>query len=111
MVLQKHFGVCLGQQAIGEVYGGTLSSRKKYHGFNGKKTVVDDELLFEGLETSLKRTLSPWVVDPTYLKCWKRLFDENGQVMSLVHERLTCAGLISTRKRVDAGKDIRKLGE
>jgi anthranilate synthase component 2 len=32
-VLKSILGVCLGQQAIGEVYGGTLSNLKKvYHG-------------------------------------------------------------------------------
>ncbi|HTG66022.1 MAG TPA: hypothetical protein VL859_06585, partial [Flavobacterium sp.] len=46
------FGVCLGQQAIGEVYGGTLSNLDKvYHGVATLvKTVVDDEILFQGLE-------------------------------------------------------------
>jgi anthranilate synthase component 2 len=44
-VLKSILGVCLGQQAIGEVYGGTLSNLKKvYHGIAMVKTVVDDEL-------------------------------------------------------------------
>jgi anthranilate synthase component 2 len=40
------FGVCLGQQAIGEVYGGTLSNLEKvYHGIATKvTTVVTDEI-------------------------------------------------------------------
>ena len=44
-------GVCLGQQAIGEVFGGTLSNLDKvYHGVSSMvKTCVNDELLFEGL--------------------------------------------------------------
>ena len=48
---KKILGICLGQQAIGEVYGGTLSNLDKvYHGIaTNVKTVVDDELLFEGL--------------------------------------------------------------
>ena len=39
----------MGQQAIGEVFGGTLSNLDKvYHGVaTNVKTVVDDELLFE----------------------------------------------------------------
>jgi anthranilate synthase component 2 len=52
---------------------------------NNGKTVVDDELLFEGLETSLKWTLSLGLSIRLYPKNWKRLFDENGQVMSLRH--------------------------
>ena len=41
-------GVCLGQQAIGEVFGGTLSNLDKvYHGVaTNVKTVVSDEILF-----------------------------------------------------------------
>jgi anthranilate/para-aminobenzoate synthase component II len=39
------------EEAIGEVYGGTLSNLEKvYHGIATMvKTVVDDELIFEGL--------------------------------------------------------------
>ena len=84
------FGVCLGQQAIGEVYGGTLSNLKKvYHGVATMvKTVVADELLFEGLgnEFEVGRYHS-WVVNtnlPDILEATS--FDENGQVMSLRHK-------------------------
>jgi anthranilate synthase component 2 len=41
------------QQAIGEVYGGTLSNLIKYTtvwSYNSKKTTVTDEVLFQGLE-------------------------------------------------------------
>jgi len=50
-------GVCLGQQAIGEVFGGTLSNLDKvYHGVSSiVKTSVKDELLFEGLRPDLSR--------------------------------------------------------
>jgi anthranilate synthase component 2 len=84
------FGVCLGQQAIGEVYGGTLSNLDKvYHGIaTNVKTVVDDELLFEGLgiEFEVGRYHS-WVVNtdlPDVLEATS--FDENGQIMSLRHK-------------------------
>jgi anthranilate synthase component 2 len=61
-VIQKYgptksiFWVCLGQQAIGEVYGGTLSNLDKvYHGVATiVKTTVTDEVLFQGLEMNLK---------------------------------------------------------
>ena len=61
-VIQKYgptksiFGVCLGQQAIGEVYGGTLSNLDKvYHGVaTTVKTIVNDELLFDGLEPTFE---------------------------------------------------------
>ncbi len=90
-------GVCLGQQAIGEVFGGTLSNLDKvYHGVSSMvKTSVDDELLFEGLgnEFEVGRYHS-WVVDanlPDVLEATS--FDENGQVMSLRHKSLDVRGV------------------
>ena len=91
------FGVCLGQQAIGEVFGGTLSNLDHvYHGVATMvKTVVDDELLFEGLgnEFEVGRYHS-WVVDanlPDVLEATS--FDENGQVMSLRHRTFDVRGV------------------
>ena len=91
------FGVCLGQQAIGEVFGGTLSNLDKvYHGVSTiVKTVVDDELLFEGLgnEFEVGRYHS-WVVNadlPDVLEATS--FDENGQVMSLRHKTYDVRGV------------------
>ena len=102
-VIQKYaptksiFGVCLGQQAIGEVFGGTLSNLDKvYHGVATMvRTVVDDELLFEGLgdEFEVGRYHS-WVVDanlPDVLEATS--FDENGQVMSLRHRTYDVRGV------------------
>ncbi|RTY88988.1 aminodeoxychorismate/anthranilate synthase component II [Flavobacterium sp. RSP49] len=102
-VIQKYgptksiFGVCLGQQAIGEVYGGTLSNLDKvYHGVATKvKTVVDDDILFEGLgnEFEVGRYHS-WVVNanlPDVLEATS--FDENGQVMSLRHKTYDVRGV------------------
>ena len=90
-------GVCLGQQAIGEVFGGTLSNLDKvYHGVATMiKTSVDDELLFEGLgnEFEVGRYHS-WVVDaelPEVLEATS--FDENGQVMSLRHKTYDVRGV------------------
>ncbi len=91
------FGVCLGQQAIGEVYGGTLSNLDKvYHGVaTTVKTVVDDELLFEGLEKEFEvGRYHSWVVDanlPDVLEATS--FDENGQVMSLRHKTYDVRGV------------------
>ena len=90
-------GVCLGQQAIGEVYGGTLSNLDKvYHGVSSiVKTSVNDELLFEGLgnEFEVGRYHS-WIVDanlPDVLEATS--FDENGQVMSLRHKTFDVRGV------------------
>ncbi|MGL3001477.1 anthranilate synthase component II [Flavobacterium sp. RSSB_23] len=102
-VIQKYgptksiFGVCLGQQAIGEVYGGTLSNLDKvYHGVaTTVKTIVNDELLFDGLEPTFEvGRYHSWVVDanvPDVLEITS--IDENGQVMSLRHKSYDVRGV------------------
>ena len=102
-VIQKYgptksiFGVCLGQQAIGEVYGGTLSNLDKvYHGVaTTVKTIVNDELLFDGLEPTFEvGRYHSWVVDanvPDDLEITS--IDENGQVMSLRHKTYDVRGV------------------
>jgi anthranilate synthase component 2 len=83
-------GVCLGQQAIGEVFGGTLENLDNvYHGVATKITLsVDDEPLFEGLDKTFDvGRYHSWVVNanlPQVLEATS--FDENGQVMSLRHK-------------------------
>ena len=83
-------GVCLGLQAIGEVFGGTLKNLDHvYHGIATKVTLaVDDEPLFKGLEKTFEvGRYHSWVVDtdlPASLEATS--FDENGQIMSLRHK-------------------------
>lgn len=102
-VIQKYgptksiFGVCLGQQAIGEVYGGTLSNLDKvYHGVaTTVKTIVNNELLFDGLDSTFEvGRYHSWVVDanvPDVLEITS--IDENGQVMSLRHKTYDVRGV------------------
>jgi anthranilate synthase component 2 len=91
------FGVCLGQQAIGEVYGGTLSNLDKvYHGVATNVTKsVNDELLFEGLENEFEvGRYHSWVVDANLPDCLEATsFDENGQLMSLRHKTYDVRGV------------------
>ncbi|MBE9490354.1 MAG: aminodeoxychorismate/anthranilate synthase component II, partial [Bacteroidetes bacterium] len=83
-------GVCLGQQAIAEVFGGKLLNLDTvYHGIATDVNIaVDDESLFEGLEKKIEvGRYHSWVVDanlPEELEATS--FDENGQVMSLRHK-------------------------
>lgn len=91
------FGVCLGQQAIGEVYGGTLSNLDKvYHGVATTVTkAVNNELLFEGLDNEFEvGRYHSWVVDANLPDCLEATsFDENGQVMSLRHKTYDVRGV------------------
>lgn len=90
-------GVCLGQQAIGEVFGGTLQNLETvYHGVATQVTLsVGDEILFDGLDKTFEvGRYHSWVVDtnlPEVLEATS--FDENGQVMSLRHKEFDVKGL------------------
>ncbi len=83
-------GVCLGQQAIGEVFGGTLENLDTvYHGVATEITLsVDNESLFEGLDKTFEvGRYHSWVVStdlPDSLEATS--FDENGQIMSIRHK-------------------------
>lgn len=83
-------GICLGQQAIGEVYGGSLINLDTvYHGVAASiKITVIDEPLFKGLHKEIivgrYHSWSVAVNDfPEALEITS--IDENGQVMSLRH--------------------------
>ncbi len=103
-VIQKYgatksiFGVCLGQQAIGEVFGASLTNLEKvFHGVASKITIlVDNEPLFEGLEKQIEvGRYHSWVVDsegfPADLEITS--VDQNGQIMSLRHKKFDVRGV------------------
>ncbi len=95
-IIQKYaptksiLGVCLGQQAIGEVFGGELENLDTvFHGVATNVTLsVDNEILFEGLDNTFEvGRYHSWVVSnnlPNSLEATS--FDENGQIMSLRHK-------------------------
>jgi anthranilate synthase component 2 len=83
-------GVCLGQQAIAEVFGGSLINLEKvYHGVaTNIKIQVQDEPLFKGLESEIEvGRYHSWVVNTTDFPEVLEItsLDENGQIMSLRH--------------------------
>ena len=83
-------GICLGQQAIAEVFGGSLINLKKvYHGVaTNIKIQVQEELLFKDLESEIEvGRYHSWVVNPTDFPEVLEVtsIDENGQIMSLRH--------------------------
>ncbi|RTY91816.1 aminodeoxychorismate/anthranilate synthase component II [Flavobacterium sp. GT3R68] len=91
-------GVCLGQQAIGEVFGGSLINLQKvYHGVASPiSVIVDDESLFNGLNKEIEvGRYHSWVVNPVNLPDVLEItsIDENGQIMSLRHKTLNVRGV------------------
>ena len=83
------FGVCLGQQAIGEVFGGKIINLEEvFHGVASKiKLSVTDEPLFREMKPDMEvGRYHSWVVDKDLPACLEATsFDENGQIMSLRH--------------------------
>ncbi len=91
-------GVCLGQQAIGEVFGGQLTNLEKvYHGVATQvKITVPDEILFKDLTSEIEvGRYHSWVVSnenfPEVLEITS--IDENGEIMSLRHKTYDVRGV------------------
>jgi anthranilate synthase component 2 len=85
---KRIFGVCLGQQAIAEVFGGRLINLDQvYHGVATTIEVLGDDVLYRGLPGTLEvGRYHSWVVDPELPACLEATaVDSKGEVMSLRH--------------------------
>ncbi|WP_185861460.1 anthranilate synthase component II [Blattabacterium cuenoti] len=85
------FGVCLGQQAIGEVFGATLINTKKvYHGISSLIQIVDPkEILFQKLPKKIKvGRYHSWIISqknfPDELQI--TAIGNKGEIMALRHK-------------------------
>ncbi len=102
-VIQKYaptksiLGICLGLQAIGEIFGGKLINLEKvYHGVATKVTKVSDDFLFNEIPDEMEvGRYHSWSVStenfPDVLEITS--VDENGQVMSLKHKTFDVRGV------------------
>ncbi len=82
-------GVCLGQQAIGEVFGGTLINLDEvHHGVATQIRIIKQDPIFAGLPKEIEvGRYHSWVVNPDLPEVLEATsVDENGQVMSLRHK-------------------------
>lgn len=91
------FGVCLGLQAIGEVFGGKLINLDKvYHGVATQVTQIEEDFIFQDLPkiTEVGRYHS-WVVANENLpeELIITSIDENGQIMSMKHKTYDVRGV------------------
>jgi len=92
------FGVCLGLQAITEVFGGRLVNMDKvYHGVATKmKITEEDNVIFKGIQKEFKAgRYHSWVADietfPDVLRITAR--DEDGEIMALSHKTMDIHGV------------------
>lgn len=90
-------GVCLGQQAIAEVFGGSLINLDTvHHGVATNVTsCVTDESLFNGLDkTFVAGRYHSWIVAPDLPEVLEATsYDDNHQVMSLRHKTYDLKGV------------------
>lgn len=95
---KRIFGVCLGQQAIGEVFSGELVNLSRvYHGVATPMNIRQPgHYLFKGLPERIDvGRYHSWVVDeknfPVCLR--KTALDDNGQIMALEHRQYDVCGV------------------
>ncbi|WP_343568516.1 aminodeoxychorismate/anthranilate synthase component II [Sphingobacterium sp.] len=91
-------GICLGQQAIAEVFGGTLFNMEKpLHGVATNITVVDEsEKLFRDFPKDSKiGRYHSWAVKKDTLPASLKVtaIDENGIIMALTHTEYDVRGM------------------
>jgi anthranilate synthase component 2 len=91
-------GVCLGHQAIGEAFGGTLVNLDKvYHGVATQINVVaPEDLLYKDIPGTLEvGRYHSWVVSRDNLPdCFKiTSIDEHGLIMGISHKQFDVRGV------------------
>jgi anthranilate synthase component 2 len=90
-------GICLGQQAIGEVFGGSLINLEKvYHGVASKVKITKEDSLFNNLPTEFEvGRYHSWVINPDDFPEDLEItsVDENGEIMSIRHKTLDVKGV------------------
>ena len=90
-------GVCLGHQAIGEVFGGNLENLSDvFHGVATPCHIIDDDPLFSGLPKDITvGRYHSWVVSKKGLPDCIEVTAESdeGQIMALRHKTLNVRGI------------------
>lgn len=90
-------GVCLGEQAIGEVYGGKLTNLDEvFHGIQSPVSLTAKDYLFEGLPSTIQvGRYHSWVVDrKDFPDCLEvTAVSEEGYIMALRHRTLDVRGV------------------
>ncbi|MBC2839118.1 aminodeoxychorismate/anthranilate synthase component II [Robiginitalea sp. SC105] len=87
---KRIFGVCLGQQAIAEVFGGCLINLDRvYHGVATTIDIVAEDTIYRGMPDRIEvGRYHSWVVDPELPDCLEvTARDANGQLMSIRHKQ------------------------
>ena len=90
-------GVCLGEQAIAEAFGGTLINLPEvHHGVSSEVEIVADDLLFAGLDNKIEvGRYHSWAVSPDALPDCLQVTarDADGMIMALAHKTYDVRGV------------------
>ena len=96
-------GVCLGEQAIGQAFGGKLTNLSEvFHGIQTNVKIKNKDYIFSGLPTEIPvGRYHSWVVDtdgfPEELVI--TAISSEGQIMALKHREYDVHGINFTRNR------------
>lgn len=94
---KKILGVCLGHQAIGEVFGGHLENLTQvYHGIQSPIDIVSDDPIYKGIgQTMLAGRYHSWIVSkenfPSDLEI--SAVSREGYIMGLRHKHYNVYGI------------------
>ena len=90
-------GVCLGHQAIGEVFGASLENLKEvYHGVQTEGTQLGNDYIFEGLpERVMMGRYHSWVVAKESVpECLEvTAMSDDGEIMAMRHRQYDIHGI------------------
>ena len=90
-------GVCLGHQAIGEVFGASLENLKEvYHGVQTEGTQMGNDYLFDGLpERVMMGRYHSWVVAKDSVpECLEvTAMSDDGEIMAMRHRQYDIHGI------------------
>ena len=90
-------GVCLGEQAIAEAFGGKLINLSEvHHGISSMVNVLADDVLFKGLAKQLEvGRYHSWAVEKSSLpeSLTITAVDEEGMIMGLAHKTYDVRGV------------------
>lgn len=90
-------GVCLGHQAIGEVFGASLENLKEvYHGVQTEGTQLGNDYIFDGLpERVMMGRYHSWVVSKDSVpECLEvTAMSDDGEIMAMRHRQYDIHGI------------------
>ncbi len=92
----KILGVCLGHQAIGEVFGAKLINLDKvYHGVKTSIKILKKDILFKNLPDNLVvGRYHSWIINKAIPDCLEiTSVDDSGQIMSIRHKNYNIKGV------------------